>query len=239
MAQQNEWEREYQDPLLITKKEEPQSDTLDFFRYIRRKKGVNLSEISALDLGCGTGRNSNYLATLGARVIGYEISNTALTIAKERAAKAGLTVQYEIQNIGEPWPISDNSIDLILDVLSSNSLNDSEREIYLREASRVLKQSGFFYVKALAKDGDHNAKELLKLHPGPEKDTYRMPDMNITERVWSKEDFINTYSKFFSIIDLRLKTNYSKMNGRIYKRNYWMAYLSGSRIITENTSVQT
>ena len=100
-----------------------------------------------------------------------------------------------------------------------------ERKVYLAETYRVLKPEGYFFVKALCKDGDQNAKNLLKQFSGTEKDTYVMPKTEIVERVWSKEDFVTTYKKYFKILHLEKKTNYSRMNNRSYKRNFWIAYM--------------
>lgn len=233
MAQEQVWEREYQDSKLVTKDDKPQSDTLDFLKYIKREKGVTLTGARVLDLGCGTGRNSNYLALEGAVVTGVEISSTALLIAAQRARELGLigagvesNIEYIKGNIGEIFQFENDEFDLILDVTSSNSLNENERERYLEESNRVLKSGGNFFVKTLCKDGDHNAKNLLKLSPGKEHDTYIMPEIGLTERVWSKEDFVAYYSRYFIIEKMEKKTNYSRFNGRSYKRNFWLAYMS-------------
>ena len=233
MAQEQVWEHEYQDPKLVTKDDKPQSDTLDFFKYLKREKGVALASARVLDLGCGTGRNSNYLALEGANVTGIDISGTALLLAARRAKELGLIganvesgVEYIKGNIGEILQFENDTFDFIIDVTSSNSLNESERERYLEESNRVLKPGGNFFVKTLCKDGDHNAKSLLKLSPGKEHDTYIMPEIGLTERVWSKEDFTAYYARYFVIEKLEKKTNYSRFDGRIYKRNFWLAYMS-------------
>ena len=197
MAQEQVWEREYRNSKLVTKDDRPQNDTLDFFKYLKREKGLVLSELRALDLGCGTGRNSNYLALEGANVTGMDISSTALLLAATRAKELDLNVEYIKGNIGEILQFENNSFDLILDVTSSNSLNENERGRYIQETHRVLKSGGNFFVKTLCKDGDHNAKNLLKLSPGQEPDTYIMPEIGLTERVWSNEDFITYYSVFY------------------------------------------
>jgi ubiquinone/menaquinone biosynthesis C-methylase UbiE len=223
--QEHQWEREYRKPQLLTKENKPQADTVRFAHFLRKKEGVDLATASVLDLGCGTGRNSFYFAEMGARVVGLDISRTAIELAKQRAGEAGLDIAYFKQSIGERFPVPDASIGIALDVTSSNSLTEAERETYLAETQRVLAPNGYFFVKALCKDGDTNAKQLLKQFPGPEKDTYIMPDIGITERVWSKEDFLQAYQRFFTILHLEKKTSYSQMNNRSYKRNFWIAYL--------------
>lgn len=227
MPQTYAWEKEYRNPKLVTGKAEPQNDVKRYLKFLKKEEKVSFNELRVLDLGCGTGRNVNYMAEMATGVIvtGFEISKTALNVAKKRAEEAGLNVDYKIQSIGDTYPCEDNSFDLILDITSSNSLNEKEREVYLKEAHRVLKSGGHFFVRALCKDGDTNVKELLKRSHGKEYDTYINTEMKLTERVFSKEDFIKTYTPYFLIQKLEKKTGYAHFNGRIYKRNYWLAYM--------------
>jgi SAM-dependent methyltransferase len=221
--QGNVWEKEYRNPKLVTKKDEPQKDVLRFFKFLKKEHNFILEDKKVLDLGCGTGRNSNYIASLGNSLIGIEISKTAISLAKERASSLGLKVDYRLGDIGEPFDIPKSSVDLVLDVTSSNSLNEKGRKIYLEETHRVLKDGGFFFVRALAKDGNKNVKFLLKNSPGKEYDTYIIKEMGLTERVFSRKDFIETYEKYFKILYLEKKTSYTKFNDRVYKRDYWLA----------------
>ena len=224
--QGNTWEREYKNPKLVTKNDGPQADTLRFLKFLKKEQKYKVEDRSILDLGCGTGRNANYLAERGNNVIGIEISKTALSLAKDRAQDLGVNVDYRLGDIGEKYDIEDDSIDIIIDVTSSNSLNDVGREIYLSEVNRVLKNDGYFFVRALCKDGNQNVKNLLKTSPGKEYDTYIIKEIGLTERVFSREDFTKTYSKYFKILNLEKKTSYTTFNGRIYKRDYWLAYLT-------------
>jgi SAM-dependent methyltransferase len=231
------WEREYRNPQLVTKGEEPQKDTLRFLKWLKkpasskgygaaREAGIVLEGLTVLDLGCGTGRNSNYIAGLGNTVIGFEISKTAIELGRERAKALGVVVDYRLQNIGAVFSLVDNSVDLVIDVTSSNSLNEKEREVYLFETARVLKPGGHFFVKTLCKDGDQNAKALIKKSPGPEPDTYINKDMDLTERVFTEKDFVTLYSKHFKILHLEKKQSYTRFKNQSYKRNFWLAYMS-------------
>lgn len=223
--QGNVWDREYKSPMFVTKNDGPQADTLRFLKFLKKEQKYRVEDRIIFDLGCGTGRNSNYLADLGNKVIGIEISKTALNIAKDRANGMGLQVDYRLGDIGEKYEIEDNSIDVVLDVTSSNSLNEKGREIYLNEVNRIMKVGGYFFVRALAKDGNKNVKNLLKASPGREYDTYIIKEIGLTERVFSREDFIKMYTKYFKVLHLEKKTSYTTFNNRIYKRDYWLAYL--------------
>jgi predicted SAM-dependent methyltransferase len=132
---------------------------------------------------------------------------------------------FELRSIHTASRLKDDSIDIILDITSSNSLDEKGRAIYLKEMHRVLKSGGYIFVRALCKDGNTNVKNLLKNSPGKEYDTYYIKEMDLTERVFSRVDIIDMYSKYFEILKLEKKTSYPKMDGRIYKRDYWLMYL--------------
>ena len=226
------WESEYKNPKFLTLGTEPLSDVREFAKWLRRKQKVDMADFAVLDLGCGNGKNLNYLVEEFAKSgIGYDISPTAVAHATRDAQVRGLghSVRYEVRSIGDAFPLADESVDIVLDVTSSNSLNEKERAIYLSEVSRVLKTGGYFFVRALCKDGDTNAKNLIKESPGSEHDTYILPDVGVTERVFSKEDFTATYDRSqggsFELLSLEKTSGYQKWGGQSYKRNYWIAYL--------------
>jgi SAM-dependent methyltransferase len=223
--QGNAWEREYKNPRFVTKGDAPQADTLRFLKYLKKEEKFRVEDRNVLDLGSGTGRNANYIADIGNSVIGIEISRTALDIAKARAKELGVLVDYRLGDIGMPYALEDNSVDVILDVTSSNSLDENSREVYLKEMNRVLKNGGYIFVRALCKDGNKNVKALLSDHPGQEKDTYVLADIGLVERVFSRADIADFYSKYFKILKLEKKSGYTTYNDRIYKRDYWLLYL--------------
>ncbi|NQV87996.1 MAG: class I SAM-dependent methyltransferase [Parcubacteria group bacterium] len=225
MPQRDAWEREYKNPQLLKIGEEPRGDLRKYIKFLRKDEEVLVENLNILDLGSGNGKNANYLAQMGNNVIGLEISLVAIKLAISRAEETNIKVDYKMGDIGAPYHFDDGYFDLIVDVMSSNSLNEREREIYLKEVHRVLKVNGHFFVRALCKDGDKNAKNLLRQSPGSEYDTYINKDMNLTERVFSRDDFVVVYSKYFEIQKLIKKTNYAQFNRQSYKRNYWLAYM--------------
>ncbi|KKQ54577.1 MAG: Methyltransferase [Candidatus Falkowbacteria bacterium GW2011_GWC2_38_22] len=223
--QQKIWEQEYRNPQLVTKDSKPQACTLRFLKFLR-KQGFVFENSSVLDLGSGTGRNANHIAGVyGARVVGMEFSGTAVKLAKARAQESDLSVDYRQASIGEKFSFTDKSFDIILDITSSNSLNRNEREIYLAECARVLKDDGYFFVRALSLEGDVNAKNLLKKFSGTEAGTYVMPGIGLCEKVFTREEIIELYQKYFTILKMDKDTGYTKFQNQSYKRNFWIMYL--------------
>lgn len=217
------WEKEYQQPQFLTLGTEPLAVVKDFCKWLRRDEKVDLEKWVVLDLGCGNGKNVKYFIEGYAKSgIGYDISKTAIAAAKKLSE--GLDINYEVRSIGEKLPLENESVDIILDVTSSNSLNESEREIYLQETKRVLKRDGYLFVRALCLDGDKNARQLIKENPGLEKDTYILPGVGVTERVFSRQDVMDTYGKYFDVVLLEKTEGYQKWGNQSYKRNYWVIY---------------
>lgn len=225
MKNQQAWDAEYKKSKLVTKGTEPQKDFLRFLKWIKKSKTLDLyGNISILDLGCGIGRNAAHMSeTYGANAIGWDFSKAAIAFGKDLFKNSA--IELSVRNIGESFPLKDTSIDIVLDITASNALNEPERETYLKETHRVLTHDGLLYVRTLAKEADSNAKDLLKQFPGPEYDTYTHPELEVTERVFSREDFEDLYSPYFKIKEMTRKTGYQKFGNQRYKRNYWNVYM--------------
>jgi ubiquinone/menaquinone biosynthesis C-methylase UbiE len=93
---------------------------------------------SALDLGCGTGDSSIYLAQHGWKVTGVDFVPKALDKARAKAGAAGLSVNFvqadvthlSQAGIGSGFP-------LIVDNGCLHNMSDSDRDAYVREVSAV------------------------------------------------------------------------------------------------------
>jgi SAM-dependent methyltransferase len=229
--QEHAWAREYEAQRMLSPGNKPQADVVRFAKWLKKRArradpAWDFDRLSVLDLGSGTGRNAFYFAERGAKATGYEIVDSALAFARTFAQDAGLAIDYRKQDIGAPYPLPDASADVILDITSSNSLSDAARGTYLAEARRVLKPDGVMMVRALSKEGDAHAKELIARFPGPDPDTYAHPDLHIVEKAFTEESFRKTYEPHFSILELKRAAHYATVSGRTYKRQYWIAYLA-------------
>ena len=92
----------------------------------------------AVDAACGTGRHSQYLDRLGHRVIGVDLSDEMLAIARTKVP-AGVFQQAPVHAL----PLADDSADLVICAL------DSATSLICRvpaEFVRVLKPGGTLVV---------------------------------------------------------------------------------------------
>ncbi|MCD5390212.1 MAG: class I SAM-dependent methyltransferase [Candidatus Pacebacteria bacterium] len=226
MKNEKAWNNEYKDSKLITKAVQPQKDFFRFLEWMKKNKNMNLDDnITVLDLGCGVGRNGFYMAeNYNATVFGWDFSEHAIEKGKGLFKHKNLTL--EKRDMTKSFPLGDNSMDLILDITASNALDEKGRATYLSEMHRVLKPTGYVYLRTLAKEGDKNARGLIKNFPGTEHDTYVHPDLHVTERVFSGPDFKSLYEPYFKVIRMLRKSGYQRFGKQNYKRNYWNIYMS-------------
>ena len=217
--------------------DKPQKSFLNFLKWMKKEKktagkSFAFSGLKILDLGSGNGKNSVYSAEKGAEVYGIEFSKEAIKLAEKLKNKkqpeikvAGGAIEFQQASIGENFNFPENYFDIILDITSSNSLTEKERKNYLKESRRVLKEGGYFFARGLLKDGDKNAKFLLKNFPAKEKGMYTIPNFGLTEKVFSKEELEKTYKEFFKIKKFQKETHYTTYGNKKFKRNFWVLYL--------------
>jgi len=94
---------------------------------------------SVLDFGCGTGRSTRFLQKLGFHVIGIDISEEMISIAKKLDQKN----DYFLINDGDFHQFTPDSFDLILSAFTFDNVPTMEKKIMLFSGlSSLLKQDG-------------------------------------------------------------------------------------------------
>jgi SAM-dependent methyltransferase len=103
----------------------------------------------ALDLGCGTGTNSIYLARHGWEVVGVDFSVLAIRRARRKARQAGVDCQFhhgdvtDLSFLAEPF-------DLALDIGCLHSLPPEAWGRYAAGAARLVRPGGLYLLYAFA-----------------------------------------------------------------------------------------
>lgn len=69
--------------------------------FVERELGADRTK-RILDIGCGTGRHAIELAKRGYRVTGFDLSEGQLRLAREKAAAAGVAVEFERRDATQP-----------------------------------------------------------------------------------------------------------------------------------------
>jgi SAM-dependent methyltransferase len=196
-----------------------------FTRWLGRRTGGAVLNPTAfvLDLGCGNGRNLNWLAKeFSVRGAGFDSSHEAIKQAVGAAPTPA--VKFEVRSLNETLPLSDESADLVLDMMSSHVLEASEREKLREEIWRVLKPGGWFFFKSFLLEEDLHARRLLRDHPGREAHTYEHPELGVTEHVWTLDELEDFFLPRFEIHKVN-KSHKHISRGRAFRRRTVSVYL--------------
>jgi 2-polyprenyl-3-methyl-5-hydroxy-6-metoxy-1,4-benzoquinol methylase len=100
---------------------------------------------TVLDAGCGTGENALHLASLGLDVLGVDVAETALSIARETAAARGIDAAFEtcdafhLDRLGRVF-------DTALDCGLFHSFDDDERREYVASLASVTRPGAALFV---------------------------------------------------------------------------------------------
>ncbi len=108
--------------------------TCDFTRLLNKEK---IYKGKILDIGCGNGRDSIFLAKKGYEVVGIDITPKAIALAKKNGLKTK-NLKFIVAD-AEKLPFKDGSFDSVYSagVFHCTNLNKS-----LKEVVRVLKYGG-------------------------------------------------------------------------------------------------
>ena len=126
--------------------QEPTSLATELVDHDIVKEGTHV-----LDLGCGFGRNSNWLASKGAIVDAVNINEEELNEAKRRATELNVNVNYVKADAGS-LPFSDSSFDVILDAGCTHMCDKETQEKSVLEARRILKTGGYLQYFGFSKE---------------------------------------------------------------------------------------
>lgn len=107
--------------------------------------GLIWSRKTILDLGCGAGRLTEFMAQDFKKVIGVDIAPTMIAQAKQRLGKLKNTVFLETD--GKSIPLPSNSVDVAFSYLVFQHIKDGTMAFnLLTDIFRVLKHGGIFKV---------------------------------------------------------------------------------------------
>ncbi|MEV8507951.1 class I SAM-dependent methyltransferase [Actinoplanes sp. NPDC051475] len=107
---------------------------------------------SVLDAGCGTGDNTLHLASLGLPVLGVDVAETALAIARERAGDRGVEVEFGVADAFRLERLG-RTFDTVLDSGLFHTFDPEERPQYVASLASVTKPGGTLFVLCFSDQG--------------------------------------------------------------------------------------
>jgi ubiquinone/menaquinone biosynthesis C-methylase UbiE len=112
---------------------------------------------AVLDAGCGTGENALHIAALGLPVLGVDVAETALAMARKKAkakATVGSTIDvefamadaFQLERLGRRFQT-------VLDCGLFHTFNAEERSTYAASLARVTEHDGTLHVLCFSNSG--------------------------------------------------------------------------------------
>ena len=132
----NEWSTSY---------DSDDNRTRDLDRDVIRSRLGGQRFDSLLEIGCGTGKNTSFLAQIGERVQAVDFSQGMIARAREKVQAEN--VRFSLMDITRPWDFPDESFDLVVCNLVLEHIQDLSH--VFSEAARTLQPGGHFFIDEL------------------------------------------------------------------------------------------
>ena len=174
---------------------------------------------TALDMGCGEGYFSIYLAKQGFEVTGIDFSETAISRAKNNAKRAGVKCRF-IKSDAVGLNGLDTQFDFIFEWGLLHCIMPPERQRYLAGVKKALKPDGVYLSASFSWYDQALGGSMLK---------YRLaPSSGLWLYYASHAELKHLFSAFFNILDSKLVPIPSNSN----------YYSTGSYFLLQNEPVE-
>lgn len=106
---------------------------------------ISGENLEILEIGCGTGKNTQFLRTKAKKLVGADFSAEMLERAKAKITNE--RVEFRQLDLRESWDFAANSFDLLICSLALEHIENID--FVFSEANRVLRGGGRFYIGEL------------------------------------------------------------------------------------------
>ena len=160
-------------------------------RFFYRHPFPDRNRIKILDLGCGTGACSWYLAREGFSTFGIDGSRTAVKGARERFKREGLSGEFILNDFIEIC-FANNSLDCVVDMCSIQHNQFKKAKKIATEVYRVLRTDGKLF-SMLVSEGSwkepYSGKGYVHFYKLPEVEKlfeqFRLLNIETSERTYN------------------------------------------------------
>ncbi len=107
---------------------------------------------TVLDVGCGSGENALHVASLGLPVLGVDVAQTALALAREKAAERGIEADFALADALRLEQLG-RRFDTVLDCALFHTFSGEEWTAYVASLTSVIEHDGILYVLCFSDEG--------------------------------------------------------------------------------------
>lgn len=165
--------------------------------------------------GCAYGRHALHFARNGFDVIGLDVSETALKLARRAAANEGLAIEFVLGDACA-IPLSDDSVDAIYERALLHLLLAEERALAVAEYARVLRPRGLLFVTSFsvydAECGDGEEVERGTYDAKGGRPAHFFTEHGLREQLAG-----------FQVVDIELISESERHGGKPHEHQFWWA----------------
>jgi SAM-dependent methyltransferase len=197
---------------------------------VRELKQQNYALHTAVDIGCGKGRNSLYLAEQGMHVTAMDFTPNAIRQLNEMAAEHGLTdeIRAIVHDVVEDWPVSPVSMDLAIDAFCFKHITPRDARIaYKDNLLRALRMRGHYLI-SFASIGDGYYGQYVVEHREENGEQIKIvidPVNDIPSILFTREHVLQFFGPELDLLDELHNNKPSEMHGQIYQRSTYALLL--------------
>jgi cyclopropane fatty-acyl-phospholipid synthase-like methyltransferase len=135
MTEKENFEKVYEQPNAVWTRESPPAELAELV------DSGELKPCKVLDIGCGEGIYSIYLASKGFEVLGIDFSENAIKIAKQNAEKAGVDIRFEVMDLKDLMELNEK-FDFVLEWAILHSIEFDRRLKHIENVKDILNPKG-------------------------------------------------------------------------------------------------
>jgi ubiquinone/menaquinone biosynthesis C-methylase UbiE len=224
--QQDRWDKEHQKPTILLQIDAStaSSGVQKFYKWLQMRAGGK--QLKGIEMCCGKGRNSIWLANQGIMMIGADYSQAAITEAKKRAkiARADKNVAFILHDVTKQFELADECMDFAFDCFGSTDIETARgRKRAFGNIVRLLKPGGYMMIYLLSTD-DEYSRELLNQYPGPDYGSYIHPINGKYEKAFSEQEIKELYGRMNLMVLKRIPKKATFFE-KEYSNNYiWAVF---------------
>ncbi len=166
---------------------------------------TNLEELGeikgdVLDIGCGTGENTLFLAKRGHTTWGLDIVGKAIEIARKKSADRGVDATFKVMSAMKLRDLG-RRFDTVIDCGLFHTYSDDERECFVSELPGAMRRGGVYHMLCFSEKATR---------PGP--------------RHVTQEEIRSTFTKGVKVFRiLSIRESFFETNTEDYRVPAWLA----------------
>lgn len=164
---------------------------------------------TALDIGCGNGRNLSEISKYMDTVLGVDYSAEAISLLKKHVNCSSDVIQASILDL----PVKSDVADIIIDsYVSCHFISQPKITAYFDEIERVASDGAQLYWIGVGVEDEYYS-QFTNTH------TVLDPVNNISKRLYSIQEVENSFGKDYTVEYLKSITFDDTVNGEKYQRD--------------------